>query len=243
MPTGRVTALQLFGFSCLLYDVALTMLRWWCFVDDFQDWGRVGWDVKRLCILADAGDVALMMSRWGRCLVDNVKGWVGVDCTGHCQRQRQSLESKAAYIHVLLYVPKKIERSLERHWSTLQSQQVKKHLEQSWFWGATSKTSADVGQNACGPPEFIWNELDDTRICSKNCLKPEFCKDCGIATPKKQPGRYAAAYLCLFHMGSLKGSERSPYNSVNNPRFIHIIYQWYSDISLVTKKNVSTFQL
>ena len=107
MPTGRVTALQLFGFSCLLYDVALTMLRWWCFVDDFQDWGRVGWDVKRLCILADAGDVALMMSRWGRCLVDNVKGWVGVDCTGHCQRQRQSLESKAAYIHVLLYVPKK----------------------------------------------------------------------------------------------------------------------------------------
>ena len=132
----------------------LTMLRWWCFVDDFQDWGGVGWDVKRLCILADAGDVALMMSRWGRCLVDNVKGWVGVDCTGHCQRQRQSLESKAAYIHVLLYVPKKNRKICGKDTGLLcKASTWKKHLEQSWFWGATSKTSADVGQNACGPPE------------------------------------------------------------------------------------------
>ena len=224
------------------------MLLWRCYADGvsltiFRI--GVGWGgMLNVCVYL----LTLAMLRWWCHVEDDVSSTmlrVGLGLTAQvtAKGKRQSLESKAAYIHVLLYVPKKIERSLERHWSTLQSQQVKKHLEQSWFWGATSKTSADVGQNACGPPEFIWNELDDTRICSKNCLKPEFCKDCGIATPKKQPGRYAAAYLCLFHMGSLKGSERSPYNSVNNPRFIHIIYQWYSDISLVTKKNVSTFQL
>ena len=81
----------------------------------------------------------------------------------------------------------------------------KKIIGTKLFSCAASKTLASVGQIACRPPEstnshIIWFFPDDTRICSAKRFKPDFCKDCKLATPQKQRGHYAPRYFVLGGM-------------------------------------------
>ena len=95
-------------------------------------------------------------------------------------------------------------RLVERHWSPLQGQQAKETFAKVIVFGVTSKTLAwdkihMLHMDLPNPQFHIRNELDliNPRIWSKTCLKPEFCKDCSLAPPKKLLGPllYAARYL------------------------------------------------
>ena len=140
------------------------MLRWWCYVED----------AKRNSIRPS----------WCQCSQGSQqKHFI-------YQRQRQSLRSEAVYMYSFMFRKKK-KRLVERHRSPLQGQQAKENVfAKVIVFGLTSKTLAwdkihMLHMDLPNPQFHIRNELDYSRIWSKTCLKPEFCKDCSLAPPKK----------------------------------------------------------
>ena len=109
------------------------------------------------------------------------------------------LSCTVMYYHVLLSVPGK------KMLAYSAKQATEKTLEQNCFlalpprhWQAWDKL------HVCRPPEstnsykFTYNMKFS--FCSAKRFKPDFCKDCRLATPQKQRGHYAPRYFVLGGM-------------------------------------------
>ena len=168
------------------------MLRWWCCVDDFHRFSGLGWGGAGCwgsCILYTCW-CWLMMSRWER-------------CTGHCKRQ--SLESEAACMNSFTFQNRNRKICGKTLDYSAKPAGKKRALGTILVVEATSKTLADVGQNACEPREST-NHMKWTWWYKDLFKGFKHLRKIAELQPKKTAGPLRDPLPGFFHSRYLKGS-------------------------------------